>query len=300
MMAAPEGALVGLSLGAAVLSIAWWMSDRRPLRMVDRIAPFAGIPRRASTFRPDPTLGLTAMLSLAGLDVVRRPTDPRLETRLDQAGRPGLARYRVERLVWASAGAVAGLVLATGVSVSGTTVAAAGVLAGTGGLAGWLASDLLLRIRARRRQRELEQQLPNLADLVALAVTAGVPPPAALEQAAGTLGGPLSGEVRRMVGDVHAGQGFDAAMRALAERVGLPSLHLFVEGILVAVDRGTPMADVARAQATDLRTEERRRLMESAGRKDVSMLVPIVFLVLPTVVLVALFPGLQSLQLVVP
>ncbi len=61
-----------------------------------------------------------------------------------------------------------------------------------------------------------------------------------------------------------------------------------------------PLAAVVRAQAEDARTEERRRLMELAGRKDVAMLIPVVFLVLPTVVLVALFPGVQSLRLVVP
>ena len=40
--------------------------------------------------------------------------------------------------------------------------------------------------------------------------------------------------------------------------------------------------------------------MEAAGRKDVVMVMPIVFLVLPAVVLIALFPGLASMQLVVP
>ena len=50
----------------------------------------------------------------------------------------------------------------------------------------------------------------------------------------------------------------------------------------------------------DAQATSRRRLMELAGRKDAAMLVPVVFLVLPTVVAVALFPGLQGLRLVVP
>jgi tight adherence protein C len=37
--------------------------------------------------------------------------------------------------------------------------------------------------------------------------------------------------------------------------------------------------------------------MEFAGRKDVSMLIPVVFLILPTVVVIALFPGFRSLHL---
>jgi tight adherence protein C len=59
------------------------------------------------------------------------------------------------------------------------------------------------------------------------------------------------------------------------------------------------MAEVLRAQAADARAAGRRSLMEAAGRKDVAMLIPVVFLILPTVVLIALFPGFQSLQLIV-
>jgi tight adherence protein C len=70
--------------------------------------------------------------------------------------------------------------------------------------------------------------------------------------------------------------------------------------MLVALDRGTPLADVLRAQAHDARAEERQRLMESAGRRDVAMLVPIVFLVLPSVVLIAAFPAIRALEVVVP
>ena len=70
--------------------------------------------------------------------------------------------------------------------------------------------------------------------------------------------------------------------------------------MLIALDRGTPIVEVLRAQAADARAVHRRRLMEAAGRKDVAMLVPIVFLILPVVVAIALFPGLQALQVLVP
>jgi hypothetical protein len=56
-------------------------------------------------------------------------------------------------------------------------------------------------------------------------------------------------------------------------------------------------AELLRAQAADSRAAQSRRLMESAGRKDVSMLIPVVFLILPTVVVIALFPGFRSLHL---
>lgn len=86
----------------------------------------------------------------------------------------------------------------------------------------------------------------------------------------------------------------------MADRTGSPDVERFVDGLIVSLERGTPLAEVLRAQAADARAADRRTLMEIAGRKDVAMLIPVVFFILPTVVLIALFPGIRSLQLVVP
>jgi tight adherence protein C len=59
----------------------------------------------------------------------------------------------------------------------------------------------------------------------------------------------------------------------------------------VAIERGTPLADVLRAQAVDVREAGKRALLEAGGRKEIAMIVPVVFLVLPVTVLFALFPG---------
>jgi tight adherence protein C len=86
----------------------------------------------------------------------------------------------------------------------------------------------------------------------------------------------------------------------MAERVDIPSVRRFVDGLSIAVGRGTPLADVLRAQAGDARADLHRSLLEIAGRKELLMLLPVVFLVLPTVVLVALFPAISALTSVAP
>ena len=83
--------------------------------------------------------------------------------------------------------------------------------------------------------------------------------------------------------------------QGLADRTGLPSLRRFVDGVVIAVQRGTPLADVLRAQAQDVREEGRRALMEAGGRKEIAMMVPVVFLILPVTVLFAVFPGFHLL-----
>jgi tight adherence protein C len=57
------------------------------------------------------------------------------------------------------------------------------------------------------------------------------------------------------------------------------------------------LADVLRAQAADVRDSAKRELMEAAGRKEIAMMVPLVFGVLPLTVIFAVYPGLATLDL---
>jgi hypothetical protein len=70
--------------------------------------------------------------------------------------------------------------------------------------------------------------------------------------------------------------------------------------VVLAVRAGALFLDrlgvVLRAQAADVREQHKRDLIEAGGRREVLMLVPVVFLELPVVILFALYPGLFSLS----
>ena len=83
----------------------------------------------------------------------------------------------------------------------------------------------------------------------------------------------------------------------MAATTGLAVVARFAHGVAVAVERGTPLADVLHAQAADVREAGRRELIETAARKEVFMMVPVVFLVLPVTVLFAFWPGVIGLDL---
>jgi tight adherence protein C len=86
----------------------------------------------------------------------------------------------------------------------------------------------------------------------------------------------------------------------MAARVSVSAVTRFVDGIAVAIERGTPLADVLRAQAADAREVRKRSLMEIGGRKEILMLIPVVFLVLPVTVIFALYPGLAQFTVIAP
>ena len=277
------GALVGLGAALGVLIVVGRVVATSRPTLAQRIAPYvpvAGGVRRAES-DGGALVALTALLTWS---------------------RAGTAAggHRIEQLASAGVGAAVGLLLGAAAVVNGAHPLAPLLLAAFGALIGALVHDRLLAQRRQRRSASITEQLPTVAELLAFAVAAGEPLAVALGRIAATTSGELADEIAVAVGELRAGTAFDVAMRDLATRCAAPDVERFVDGIVVSTERGTPIVDVLRAQAADARAMQRRLLMEQAGRKDVAMLVPVVFLILPTVVAIAMFPGLQALRVIVP
>jgi len=231
---------------------------------------------------------------LGGATSVRR--------RLERAGMDkSVDDFRVDQVLW---GLVA-FALAAAYSVveslrePGGTVSLVVfcLLAFAGGV---LLCDKRLSARVRDRERLILLEVPVIAELLALAVAAGESPVAALDRVVRRSNGALSAELGRVLAEVRTGTPVSRAFDGLAARTGLPLVARFAEGIAVAVERGTPLADVLHAQAADVREAGRRELIETGARKEVLMMVPVVFLVLPVTVVFAFWPGVVGLHLVTP
>jgi tight adherence protein C len=222
---------------------------------------------------------------MGGADTVRR--------RQLRAGLPAdVDRFRAEQVLWGALGSAVGGAVGTASVVlrdAGPVVVLTFTLVGAG--IGVTGADYLLSRRAARREARMLMEFPTVAELLALAVGAGEGAVGALDRVCRLSTGELAGELRRCLADARAGANLPTALSGLADRTGLPSLRRFVDGVVIAVQRGTPLADVLRAQAQDVREEGRRGLMESGGRKEIAMMVPVVFLILPVTILFAVFPG---------
>lgn len=112
-------------------------------------------------------------------------------------------------------------------------------------------------------------------------------PVAGLDRIVGVCRGALADELSGVVTDIRTGTTIADAFDALAARTGVSSIARFAEGLAVAVERGTPLVDVLHAQAADVRESARRELIEAGGRKEVAMMLPVVFRILSVIVLFA-------------
>jgi tight adherence protein C len=293
------GLLLGL-LGGTGLALAV-LSAPRPPRLDDRLAPYLRDSPRPSRLLAKPLLRpvlkeLTAVLDrwLGGAGSLRR--------RLSQAGRGAtVEEFRAEQVVWGALGLLAGLALSAAALSSGNGSPLA-LLACCLGLTafGVLGRDRWLTYEVKRREERMLAELPTIAELLALAVTAGEGATGALERVCRIGAGELTTELSAALAEARTGRSLVTALEGVAARTSLPALARFVDGVAIAVERGTPLADVLRAQAVDVREAGRRALLEAGGRKEIAMLVPVVFLVLPVTVLFALFPGFYGLRLLTP
>jgi tight adherence protein C len=308
----PAVAVLGVTMGLGLAAV-WgqWPRLRQPT-LAQRVAPYLADRSRPSRL-------LLEQPSSSGFPAIDRLIRPwirdrartldrvlggggSLGTRLDRLGRPlSLETFRTEQLSWGVVFAVValgiGMILSGGVGTAVIPILILGVL---GFVAGVVARDRALsRELARRRERMLAE-FPTIVELLALAVSAGEGVAAAIERVADRGHGALVGELRRAVTDVRAGTNLIDALQRMADRTDLVEVSRFVDSLAVAVERGTPLGDVMRAQAFDAREASRRALIESGGRKEISMMVPVVFLVLPVSVIFALFPGFYGLSMTSP
>lgn len=302
------GACLGLSLGIGLVLILLGSPWTRPRDLEARISPYLRRDRGSSLLRPRSAPGRrTVLLLLIGpiarhlLGLLERLTGDaeQLERRLRLSGSTsGAETFRVEQVLCGIAGAVLGAVLAVGVvALRGASPLLGLLIIVLGAVIGIIGRDYLLQSSIRRRSVRMAREFPTVADLLALAVAAGESPVAAMERVARSSTGALPDEFAATVAEIRAGSTVSQALLALGDRTPLAALGRFGEGVAVAIERGTPLADVLRAQAQDAREASKRDLLEIAGRREIAMMVPVVFFVLPLVIVFAIFPGLAVLDI---
>lgn len=290
------GLMLGTFAGVGVLSLLGWALDGKRHRLATRVLPYVGglVTDRRPQLRGRLLAGVAARLDrlLGGATSVRR--------RLERAGLEAtVADFRVEQAVWGLCAFACAATFAVLVSLHAPgRVVPMLVLCAVAFLFGALARDNRLSAQVAARERRLFAEFPAVAELLALSVAAGESPVSAMERVAERGHGAMAAELRRVVGGVRTGVPVAVALDELGRRSGLPVVSRFAEGVAVAIERGTPLADVLHAQAGDVREAQRRVLIEGGARREVFMLTPVVFLVLPTVVLFAFYPGLVGLHLV--
>lgn len=221
-----------------------------------------------------------------------------LRGRIAQAGLSiDQSTFRGRQLGWVVGGIITGAISLIACAISGRMSPPIALLpALLGGIAG-VGYDMHLSARVRSRRARLTDELPTTLEFLALCLSAGEGFLDSLRRVAAGGSGELTVEFRRVVLAVGTGSSLADALSEMAGRLQLPGLARAIDQVVAALEHGAPLSAVLHAQAGDAREDAKRVLIEQAGRKEILMLLPLVFLILPLSVLFAIYPGLFILRL---
>ena len=303
MSAVTEVALavvLGGALAVGLLLVMMRMPRWGAMRLADRIAPYL---RDAA----DP-LGLTP-LAVPTLDVASAWRTWRDRTAAALGGSTVIARrlrqaswqmdatqFRGRQLGWALGGLVIGALVVVVLAVAGRFWVGSVLLPPIAAVTAAAIYDVRLSRAARARVTHAQEELPTILEFLSLCLAAGESVLDALRRVGDVGSGELPGELRRVVLAVGTGAPLPDALTGLARDLDIPALTRSIDHLVAALERGAPLAQVLQAQATDTREDAKRVLIEQAGRKEILMLLPLVFLILPLSVLFAIFPGVFMLR----
>ncbi len=164
---------------------------------------------------------------------------------------------------------------------------------------GFYLPNLFLNRAVRQRQQEIFENFPDVLDLLTICIEAGL----GLDQAFSRVTGEielkskvLAQELQLVLLELRTGFSKEVALRHLALRSGVEDIDLLV-AMLIQTDRfGTNVGDALRVHSDNLRTQRRQRAEESAAKIAVKLLMPLIFLIFPTLMLVLLGPAMIQIQ----
>lgn len=301
--------MCGLGIGVGLWAIVSVIPRLSRPRLANRVAPYlVDVSVSARSFvRQRESSPLPVFGSIFGpiIGRVRRVVVQLLggstviEGRLRQVGSPmTVDAFRSRQLTWAVVGFASGVILSIALAqVTLLPLTVHMLIVVMFGVGGFLARDYVLQRSAQSRLTRIASELPIVLEFMTLSLSAGEGILDSFRRVASTSRGELAAELGGVVSEVHSGSALAESLQRLANDIRMPELTRCTDQIIGALERGAPLAEVLRAQAQDAREQSKRTLLEVAGKKEVAMMMPLVFLILPVTIVFAIFPGIFVLQM---
>lgn len=159
---------------------------------------------------------------------------------------------------------------------------------------GFFFPQLWLQSRINARQKDIRKAMPDALDLLTICVEAGLGFEAAMSKVSEKWENELSIALLRAIREIQLGKSRRDAMRDMAERVGIAEMTSFVAAIIQSEVLGVSLSKVLRIQSDQMRVKRRQRAEEEAHQAPVKMILPLAFLIFPSIFIILLMPaGIQ-------
>ena len=163
------------------------------------------------------------------------------------------------------------------------------------GVFGFFLPTLLLRSRINRRQDIITKAMPDALDLLTVCVEAGLGFDQAMSKVCEKWENELSMAFERVINEIRLGKLRREALRDMSDRMDVPDMTSFVAAIIQADQLGVSIGKVLRIQSEQMRIKRRQRAEKKAHEAPVKMLIPMVFLIFPSIYIVLLGPSVVQI-----
>jgi tight adherence protein C len=203
-------------------------------------------------------------------------------------GRWSAEEHVAAQILGAAVGTLAGIF--GGVLLDWTTFRITLLAVAVGALGASIPSLAVKQARDKRVER-IERELPDVLDLMAVSVEAGVGLEGAIRSVAEKFDGPLGEELSHVLSEMELGTSRRDALQHLRERTDVPDLDGFVLSLLQASALGMPLTRVLRTEADELRRRRRQRVREAAAKLPVKLVFPLIVFIMPALFVVIIGPA---------
>ncbi len=173
------------------------------------------------------------------------------------------------------------------------------LLAGAGGVLGWMLPAYAARSAARRRAAVIVAGLPDALELLVICAEGGLALGDGIDRIVSEMARSqpeLAYELSMIAADLKILPDQDEALSRLATRVDSPIVQSVVTTLVQTLRYGTPFAQAIRNMAAQMRNDALVRLEERANALPALLTIPMILFLLPTIILIVGGPAALKLM----
>jgi len=145
-------------------------------------------------------------------------------------------------------------------------------------------------------KEEFDSELPTQIQLLTVLISSGISPARAIALLSIRSNSISCQKFAEVVEDIENGESIVDAVETLAQRNQSLVLRRFITSLILGIERGSSLTPILISQVRDSRLASKSETLKRAGKAEIALLIPVVFLILPISILFALWPSYQQLE----
>jgi len=167
---------------------------------------------------------------------------------------------------------------------------------GIGAALGYYLPMLQLQGKISRRQNAILKGLPDALDLMVVCVEAGLSFDGAMGKVYEKWDNEVAHAFGRIIQEIQLGKLRRDALRDMSKRLDVPDFTTFAAAIIQADQLGVSIGKILRIQSDQMRVKRRQRAQEKAQQAPLKMMIPMTFLIFPSIWIVLMGPSVITVM----